>query len=285
MGLLDGKVALITGAARGQGRAHAVTCAREGADVLVLDLADQVETVPYPMATAEDIDETVAAVEALDRRAIPIKADVRSQDAVDGAVAEAISEFGKLDILIANHGIWGSTPFWELSDAQWSDMLDICLTGAWRCAKAVAPHMIERKSGSIVITSSVNGIEPGPGYAHYTAAKHGVIGLTKAVALELAPHGVRCNSVAPGMIDTPMVDNQYMMDYMAGGSGGTHQNLLEAGGHYHVLKGDGQLLPAQVIADAVLWLNSDLASRVTGVTIPVEAGHLLLVGFNHEPAL
>jgi SDR family mycofactocin-dependent oxidoreductase len=282
MGLLDGKVALITGGARGQGRAHALTSAREGADVVLVDIADQLETVPYAMATADDLGETVRQVEALDRRALAVTADVRDQGQLDEAVRRGIAEFGKIDILIANAGIWTQGPFWELSEQSWDEMIGVNLTGVWKSAKAVAPHMIERQSGSIVITSSVNGLEPGLNYAHYVAAKHGVIGLMKNIALELAPHGVRCNSINPGAIKTPMTDHQGAWDMFAGHPGRTEADMLEGGYHFHALKGM-TFLPPEVIANTALYLNSELAAAVTGVTIPVDAGHMLLTGVNPAP--
>lgn len=282
MGLLDGKTVLITGGARGQGRAHALTSAREGADVILLDITRQLDSVEYPLATADDMTETVRQVEALDRRALTFDADVRDQTQLDDAVAAGITEFGKIDVLIANAGIWTRAPFWEMSEQMWSDMMDVNLTGVWKSAKAVAPHMIERQSGSIVITSSVNGLEPGMNYAHYVATKHGVIGLMKNIALELAPHGIRCNSVNPGAIRTPMTDQQGAWDMFAGHEGGTPDDLIEGGYHFHALKGHS-FMPPEVIANTALYLNSDLAASVTGVTIPVDAGHLLLTGVNQEP--
>jgi SDR family mycofactocin-dependent oxidoreductase len=282
MGLLDGKVAFITGGSRGQGRAHAVTCAREGADVIAIDIAGQLATVPYPLATADDLDETVKLVEAHGRRALAVKADVRSQRQLDDAVAAGIAEFGKIDILIANAGIWTMGSFWELTDEQWEEMIGVNLTGVWRSAKAVAPHMIERGSGSIVITSSVNGLEAGQQTAHYVAAKHGVIGLMKNIALELAPHGIRCNAISPGAINTPMTNHQAGWDLFAGHSGGTEDDMAEAGYHYTALRG-ATFLDPQVIADAALYLNSHLASAVTGVTLPVDAGHMILTGNNPAP--
>lgn len=282
MGLLDGKVALITGGARGQGRAHALVSAREGADVVLVDIADQIGTVPYAMATEDDLAETVRQVEALDRRAISVVADVRSQQQMDDAVARGLAEFGQIDILIANAGIWTQGPFWELSEESWEDMLGVNLTGVWKSAKAVAPHMMERGTGSIVITSSVNGLEPGVNYAHYVAAKHGVIGLMKNIALELAPHGIRCNSINPGAIKTPMTDHQGAWDMFAGHEGGTEEDMLNGGYGFHALKG-ATFLPPEVIANTALYLNSELAAAVTGVTIPVDAGHMILPGFNHAP--
>jgi SDR family mycofactocin-dependent oxidoreductase len=280
MGLLDGRVALITGGARGQGRAHAVVCAREGADVVVLDMCDQLEDVDYAMARPTDLDETVRQVEALDRRAFGVVADVRSQEQLDAVVTRALDELGGIDILIANAGIYTEAPFWELTERQWEEMLAINLTGVWKSAKAVVPSMIARGRGSIVAISSVNGLEPGWNYAHYVAAKHGLIGLVKNMALELAPHGVRCNAISPGAILTPMVDHQRMWNTMAQHEGGTPDDLLEGGRHYGVLK-ETTFLSPEVIANAALYLNSDLAAAVTGATLPVDAGHLLLPGFNH----
>jgi SDR family mycofactocin-dependent oxidoreductase len=282
MGMLDGRVALITGGARGQGRAHATTCAREGADVILVDIADQLETVPYAMATRDDLDETVRQVEALDRRAIAVTADVRSQDQLDEAVRRGLAEFGQIDILLANAGIWTQGAFWELSEQAWEEMIGVNLTGVWKSAKAVAPHMIERQTGSIVITSSINGLEPGMNYAHYVAAKHAVVGLMKNIALELAPYGIRCNSVHPGAIKTPMTDHQGAWDMFAGHEGGTEADMIEGGYSFHALKGTTFMSP-QVIADTALYLNSDLAAKVTGVTIPVDAGHMILPGINTAP--
>ncbi|BDZ52136.1 putative short-chain dehydrogenase/reductase [Frondihabitans sucicola] len=282
MGMLEGKVALITGGSRGQGRAHAVRSAQEGADIVILDIADQIASVDYTMGRQEDLDETVRQVEALDRRIIAIKGDVRKQSDLDGAVERGVAEFGKIDILIANAGIWTQAPFWELSEESWDDMIAVNLTGVWKAAKAVAPHMIERQSGSIVMTSSINGLEPGINYAHYVAAKHGVIGLMKNVALELAPYGIRCNSINPGAIKTPMTDHQGAWDMFAGHPGGTEADMIEGGYHFGALKGT-TFLPPEAIADTAVYLNSALASNVTGVTIPVDAGHMILTGVNANP--
>ena len=282
MGMLDGQVVLITGGSRGQGRAHALTSAREGADIIVVDVTKNLPTVKYPMARAEDMAETVAAVEALGRRIIAVEADVRDQAQLDAAVARGIAEFGRIDALIANAGIWTMAPFHELTDEQWEEMIAVNLSGVWRSAKAVTPHMIERGSGSIVMISSVNGLEAGAYYAHYTAAKHGVVGLMKTVALELAPHGIRCNSVHPGAVRSGMTDHQAAYDMYAGGPGGTIEDLVQAGKHYGALKGT-TFMPPETIANAVLFLNSELASTVTGVALPVDSGHLLMPGVNAAP--
>lgn len=284
MGLLDGKVALITGGSRGQGRAHAVTCAREGADVVIVDTLDQIDTVQYPMARQSDFDETVRQVEALDRRIVPVVGDVRKQADLDAAVSKGIAELGRIDILIANAGIFSLAPAHELTDEQWDDMIAVNLTGVWKSAKAVLPHMMENGGGSIVMTSSINGLEPGANYVHYCAAKFGVVGIMKTLALEYAPHGIRVNSLHPGAILTPMTSWQGAWDMMSGkpAGEGTEDDMLEAGYHFHALKGQGFLSP-QRIADAALFLNSDLASSITGVTLPVDAGHLLIPGVNMNP--
>ncbi len=282
--MLEGKVALITGGARGQGRAHALTCAREGADVIIIDTLEQIGSVAYPMAQQADIDETVRQVEALDRRIVAVVGDVRKQADLDAAVEKGLAEFGHIDILIANAGIFSLAPAHELSEEAWDDMINVNLTGVWKSAKAVLPHMMENGGGSIVMTSSINGIEPGENYAHYCSSKFGVVGLMKTLALEYAKHGIRVNSVHPGAILTPMTNWQGAWDMMSGkpAGEGTEEALLEAGYSFHALKGTGFMEP-QVIADAALWLNSDLAAKVTGVTVPVDAGHLLQPGYNPAP--
>lgn len=282
MGLLDGQVVFITGGARGQGRAHAIASAREGADVVLFDRAEDIDTVGYPLATADDLQQSVKEVEAIGRRALSFVGDVRSQTSLDEAVAGALSEFGKIDALIANAGIWATGQFWELTDEQWDDMVGTCLTGVWRSIKAVAPQLIERQQGSIVITASVDALEPGGVYAHYTAAKHGVVGLMKSVALELGPHGARCNAIAPGAVDTLMLNNQPGYDLISGHPGGSRDDLIEGGHRFNVLK-QTHLLDPSNLADAAVYLNSAMASRVTGVVLPVDAGHMLLAGFNHAP--
>jgi len=282
MGMLEGRTAFITGAARGQGRAHALRMAREGASIVAVDIADDIKEVQYSLGTQEDLAETVRAVEAAGGRAVAVKADVRSQAQLDEAVATGVERFGGIDICIANAGVVAHGNFWTLTEQEWGEVLDVDLTGVWRTVKAVAPHMIGRRSGSIVITVSINGLEPAAGIAHYTAAKHGALGLMRAIALELAPYGVRCNAICPAATDTGMLNNQFMFDQFAGKSGGTRADLDSAVPHYHALAPASVIQP-EAIANAALWLVSDMADRVTGVHLPVDAGHLLLPGFNHNP--
>jgi SDR family mycofactocin-dependent oxidoreductase len=279
---LEGRVALITGAARGQGRAHAITLARQGADIIAVDIVEQVDSVLYPLATRDDLAETASAIEDLGRRAVCAIADVRSIEQLDAAVSEGLGVFGQIDILIANAGIWGSGPFWELTEEQWGDVINTNLSGVWRSAKAVAPHMIGRGTGAIVMTSSILGMRTGANFSHYVSSKHGLLGLMKNVALELAPYGIRCNAVCPGVIDTDMVNWQGAYNMFAGNKNGNRNDLIMAARRQHALRGAGALVP-QVIADAAFWLVSDYAANITGVALPVDAGHLLLPGINLEP--
>jgi NAD(P)-dependent dehydrogenase (short-subunit alcohol dehydrogenase family) len=200
MGELDGRVVLITGAARGQGRAHAIRCASEGADIVAVDIDHDLSTVPYSLATADDLKDTTSQVEGLGRRILSTRADVRSQEQLDAAVAEALAAFGRLDVCIANAGIWSVNAFWEIDEVQWGQLIDVNLGGVWRTAKAVAPCLIEQRSGCIIVTASVNAFEGGKRSAHYAASKHGVLGLMRTIALELAPYGVRCNAICPGAV-------------------------------------------------------------------------------------
>jgi SDR family mycofactocin-dependent oxidoreductase len=283
MELLAGKVVLITGGARGQGRAHALVSARAGADVVVLDTDQSIETLPYALATKEDLAETVRLVEQAGRRAVGVTGDVRNQDDLDEAVRRGIDAFGRIDILIANAGVLSMATICELTDAQWQDVIDVNLTGVWRSVKAVLPHMRERGSGSIVMTSSTNGHEPAVEHAHYTASKHGVLGLMKSVAIEGAEHGIRCNAVMPGAVNTAQVRFQEILDKFAGEQGaGTLEHMIGAGYHYHALS--ESMLDPEAIAKAALFLNSDLASVITGVAMPVDAGHAVLPRANMWPA-
>jgi len=207
---VEGKVAFITGAARGQGRSHAVRLAEEGADIIAVDICEDIEFVTYPGPTEKDLEETVHQVEALDRRIVATKADVRDYDALKAAVDDGVAQLGRLDIVSANAGI-GSSPYsaWEIPGDVWQGMLDINLTGVWHTCKVAIPHMIDGgRGGSIVLTSSMAALRTYANIAHYTAAKHGVVGLMRTLALELGPHNIRVNSIRPTQVDTPMTMNE-----------------------------------------------------------------------------
>jgi SDR family mycofactocin-dependent oxidoreductase len=281
---LSGQVALVTGAARGQGRSHAVALAGAGADIVGLDACKDIETIPYALAKPGDLDETAKLVQAQGRQFLGRECDVRSSESLNDAVGAAKERFGRIDILVANAGIWGLGVLWELSEAQWQDMIDVNLTGVWRTLKAVLPTMIEQRRGSVILTASVNGLEGGPGYAHYVAAKHGVVGLMRNAALELGPYGVRCNALCPGFIDTAMNDWPGAYDMMAGAPGGTPEDRRVGAYGWSALAGQG-MLPASAISEAVVWLASDGSARVTGVALPVDSGHMVLPGFNSNPVL
>ncbi len=206
---VENKVAFITGAARGQGRSHAIKLAEEGADIIAVDICTDIATVPYNGASEDDLTQTAKEVEALGRRIVCLKVDVRDLSALQAVAAEGAEHFGKIDIVIANAGIASFGSALELDENTWQTMVDINLTGAWKTVKATAPAMIERGAGgSVILTSSVAGLIAFPNLAHYTAAKHGVTGLMRALAIELAPHSIRVNSVHPACVDTPMVSNE-----------------------------------------------------------------------------
>lgn len=273
MGRLDGKVALITGAARGQGRSHAITLAREGAEIVAVDLAAQVESVPYAMATPDDLAETVKLVEDLDRRIVSQQADVRDLDAMREAVDRGLSEFGHIDIVCANAGIASFEPAADMSRQTWQDMIDINLSGVWYSIQPVLPSMIERgQGGSIIITSSIYGVKGPPGnLVHYAASKHGVVGVMRELANELAPHSIRVNTINPTFVATDMVQNETIYRMFLPESPNPSREEFMA------LLTEMNSLPipwveASDISNAVLFLASDDARYITGTTLLVDAG-------------
>jgi SDR family mycofactocin-dependent oxidoreductase len=284
MGRLDGKVALVTGGGRGMGQSHAVTFAREGADVVIIDAPEQLSSVPYDLGTEDDLASVKAEVEALDRRCIAATADVRDQARLDEIVAGAIAELGGIDICVANAGIWSVSPYWEMTDQTWDEMIGVNLTGVWRTAKAVTPNMIERGGGAIVLISSINGVEPNKDFAHYTAAKAGVIGLMMAIAYEGGPLNIRCNAILPGVVDTPMNSWQGGLDLFAGHEGGTMEDRAQGSKYWAALRGRG-IIPRSAVSEAILWMVADSGADVTGLTVPIDGGHSILPRFNGQPVL
>ncbi|MEX2031872.1 MAG: mycofactocin-coupled SDR family oxidoreductase [Dehalococcoidia bacterium] len=272
-GRVAGKVALVTGAARGIGAACAVRLAEEGADLALLDIGAPVETMEYSGATPEQLGEVANQIRSLGRRALELAADVRDPEQMRGAVESTTEEFDRIDILVAAAGIdsWGAA--WELSDGQWDTMIDVNLKGVWQSAKAVAPHMIERESGSMVFVGSVLSYKHNPGFAHYTAAKHGVLGLARAFALELAPWMVRANSVDPTAVATDMILNEAYRRQEAERHGITPQEAKRRSLEWNALP-IPWIEPVDV-ANAVLFLASDEARYITGAGLPVDAGALL----------
>ena len=268
-GSLKGKVALITGAARGQGRAHAVRLAAEGADIVAVDLCAQIDSVPYPLATADDLAATVKLVEDTGARIVAKQGDVRDRAALDAAVKAGLDEFGRLDIVVANAGI---APMQSGADG-WRDVIDVNLTGVHHTVEAAIPTMVAQgDGGSIVLISSAAGLagigSSDAGSIGYAAAKHGLVGLMRVYANHLAQHSIRVNSVHPAGVDTPMINNEHTRQWLAA-------MLAESTSPPDM----GNAMPVQVltvddIANAVAWLVSDHARYITGITLPVDAGYL-----------
>jgi SDR family mycofactocin-dependent oxidoreductase len=274
MGRLQGKVALITGAARGQGRSHAVRLAEEGADIVAIDIAAAIPTAYYPAATPADLQLTAKLVEAQGVRALIAEADVRDQGGLDDVVARALDAFGHIDIVVANAGTASHAPSWELADDQWQNVMDVNLTGVWRTVKACVPAMIARgQGGAVVLTSSLAGLHGYGNIASYVAAKHGVNGLMRTLANELGPHNIRVNTVCPGLINTDMMMNDET--YAMFRPDVEHPTLEDAKAVFQTM----QLLPLdwlepRDVSNAIAFLVSDDARAITGVALPVDGGQL-----------
>jgi len=275
VGKLDGKVALISGAARGQGRSHAVRLAEEGADIIAFDYCQQIDSVEYPLATPEDLAETVKLVESLDRRIVSRQADVRDPDAVQGVVDAGVAEFGRVDIVLANAGIMPILGDRAQKLSAWHDALDVMLSGVFYTIEAALPTMLEAgRGGSIVITSSSAGLYVGGmkksakshGAWGYVAAKHGVVGLMRAYAVAFGPDNIRCNSIHPTGVASPMILNDAFTKFTEENPefGDTMQNLLPV-----------PLIEPVDLSNAIVYLCSDDGRYVTGVTLPVDAGLII----------
>ncbi|SDD53416.1 mycofactocin-coupled SDR family oxidoreductase [Rhodococcus tukisamuensis] len=271
-GRVEGKVALVTGAARGIGRAQALRFAQEGADVIAVDLCGPVETVVIPPSNPADLAETVALVRETGRRIEAFEVDVRDRAQLAAAVDAGVAALGGLDIVCATAGITSSAAALELDEQTWNTMLDVNLTGVWHTCAVSAPHLIERGGGAMVLTSSIAGLRGLVGVAHYTAAKHGVVGLMRSMAKELAPHNVRVNTVHPTNVDTTMIQNDLVRSKFRPdldrpptreefAASAVSMNMLEV----------PWIEPADV-ANAALFLASDEARYITAVALPVDAG-------------
>lgn len=268
-GNLEGKVALITGAARGQGRSHAIRLAEDGADIIAIDIARQIASVPYPMATPEDLEITRKEVDALGRRVFTAQADIREFEALKKAVDAGVAELGRLDIIIANAAIAPLTLHEEDPITAFVDTVMTNLTGTRHTIHAGVQYLIDQgDGGAIVITSSTQGLTGRGGNGSgamdgYAAAKHGVVGLMRTWANWLAPHNIRVNTVHPTGVNTPMIMNEPVGELVnsAPEIANALSNLLPVA-----------MLEASDISDAVAWLVSDQAKYVTGVTLPVDAG-------------
>jgi NAD(P)-dependent dehydrogenase (short-subunit alcohol dehydrogenase family) len=268
---LADRVAIVTGGARGVGRAIAVALAGAGADVLVSDLCRDIDRCPYPMGTAEQLEETARRCRDLGARVVTAVADVRNPADARAAVRTAIDELGQVDILVNNAGVVapGGRPAHDFSEEEWLLVTDVNLHGPWRFAKAVLPHMVRRRSGSIVNVASTGGLVGFPAFAPYVAAKHGLIGLTKALAADYGPHGIRVNAVCPTSVrDDPALDSA-MLGAVAAVLDSSLEAYEQVSVQYHPL---GSLVDAEDVAAACVWLASDESRRVTGTAIPVDSG-------------
>ncbi|QBS40925.1 mycofactocin-coupled SDR family oxidoreductase [Nocardia sp. CS682] len=270
MGNLDDKVAVITGGARGQGRAHAVALAAAGADVVVCDIAEQIASVPYAMSAEDDLAETAKLVEETGRRCVPLKADVRSQTEMNAVAQRAIDDFGHIDILIANAGIASNAPIAEMGDEMWQDMIDTNLNGVFHSIRAVLPHMIERRWGRIVATSSIVARMGVRNAGHYAAAKWGVVGLVKSVSLEVVEYGITVNAVLPGGVDTDMIQNPAMYRLMLPDKENpTREDVMEM---FASGPPNGDLIAPDEVADAVLLLVSEHGRHFNGEALTISGG-------------
>ncbi len=275
-GRVEGKVAFVTGAARGQGRSHAIKLAEEGADIIAIDVCKNVDHVQLEMATPGDLLETKDRVEALGRRIIADEIDVRDFDAMKALVDRGVAELGRLDIILANAGIGnGGQTVETLDEAVWQTMMDINLTGVWKTVKAGIPHMVAGgRGGSIVLTSSVAGMKAYPQMSQYVSAKHGVVGLMRSCAVELAPHMIRVNSVHPTHVNSPMVMNDetfrlFRPDLENPGP----DDIAPICQMFHSMP--RPWVEVEDITNAVMFFASDDSRYVTGVSMPIDLGSCL----------
>ena len=268
-GSLPGRVAFITGAARGQGRSHAVRLAREGADIVALDIcAPASATLTYPAATAEELAETVRLVEAEGRKILAREIDIRDDAALRQLVADTVGEFGRLDSVVANAGVLGWGRVWELTDEQWDTVIGVNLTGTWRTLRATIPAMIDAgNGGSIVVVSSAGGLRATPGNGHYAASKFGLTALTNTLAIELGEYGIRVNSIHPYSVATPMIEPAAMMKIFADHPAFVHSFPPMP------LQPNGFMAPDEV-SDVVAWLAGDGAGTLSGTQVNVDKGAL-----------
>jgi len=268
------RTVFITGAAHGMGRSHAFAFAREGARLVLCDACRQYETVPYPLATPEELASLVHDIEVLGSPVIAEQVDVTNLSAMQALADRARTELGPIDIVVANAGVYSFAPSWELTEAQWDETVNVCLKGVWITCKVAIPQMLDRRIGKIICISSTAGQKGMANLAHYVAAKHGVLGLVKTLAIELAQYDINVNAICPTSVDTAMVNNQALYDIFAGGPGpnATHEYMLQLMNQLNLFP-DRNLLPPEAVSNVVLWLASEEARHMTGCALPVDAGY------------
>lgn len=266
-GRVEGKVALITGAARGQGRSHAIALAEEGADIIAVDVCADNASAEYPMAGPEDLEQTVKEVQAHGRRIVAVQADVRDREALAAAVEQGVAQLGRLDVVCANAGVCVLKPWDEVTPQIWQDTLDVNLTGVWHTMTVTVPHLIAAGGGSIVCTGSTTAIKGVPFFAPYVAAKHGVVGLAEMMANELGQHLIRVNTVHPTGVLTTLVEGLADLDRLIGANpsvGGIFLNTMPV-----------KFVEPRDVSNAVVYLASDESRYVTGLSLTVDAGNTI----------
>jgi SDR family mycofactocin-dependent oxidoreductase len=271
----QGRTVFITGAARGMGRAHALAFAREGARLVVCDACRQYSSVPYPLAQPAELASLVSEIEQIGSPVLGARVDVTDLAAMQALVERAKHELGSIDIVIANAGVYSFAPSWEMTEEQWDETVNVDLKGVWITCKVCIPQMLSRRSGKIICISSTAGLKGMANLAHYVAAKHGVLGLVKTLAIELAPYNINVNAICPTSVDTAMCRNQALYDVFAGEPGplATHEHMLDLMNQLNLFA-DRNLLSPEAISAVVLWLASDEARHLTGCALPVDAGYL-----------
>ncbi len=276
-GSLQGQVAFVTGAARGQGRAHAVRLATEGADVIAIDLCGPIsETITYPSAGPDELAETARAVKATGRDVLAREVDIRDLAALQQVVADGVTQFGRLDIMVANAGVLSWNRLWEMPEEQWDTVIDVNLNGTWRTIRATVPAMIEAgNGGSIIVVSSAAGIKATPGNGHYSASKHGLVGLTNALALEVGEYGIRVNSIHPYAVETAMTGFEGMSDILARYPNYLHSLSPMPLQPTNILEPQRLAFMApEEISNVIAWLAGSGSATLSGCQIAVDRGQL-----------
>ena len=269
------QVVFITGAAHGMGRSHALAFAREGARLVLCDACRQYRTIPYPLAQPEELASLASEIAAMGRPVIAQQVDVTHLADMQALVEQARQEFGPIDIVVANAGLYSFASSWEMSEEQWDETMNVDLKGVWITCKVSIPAMLPRRSGKIICVASTASVKGMANLAHYVAAKHGVLGLVKTLAIELAPYNINVNAICPTSIDTVMCRNQALYDIFAGGPGpqATEEHMLTLMNQMNLFS-DRNLLSPEAISAVVLWLASDEARHLTGCALPIDAGYL-----------
>lgn len=283
MGEFDGKVALVSGAARGQGRSHALALARAGARVVGFDICEQIPSTRIPMSTPDDLAETERLIKAEGAEALTMIADARSSSQTSEVVNAAMERFGRIDVVVANAGIDSIDPTIDMPDEAWDDVIAVNLTGVFRTIRPALRPMIEAgRGGSIVITSSCAGLTPYPNHVHYGAAKYGVIGVCQCLALELAVHGIRVNAIAPSAVKTDLALNPVLFELFTGRADATADDAAPIFQQLNLI--ERPWIEPEEVSNAVVWLSSDASRCITGIVLPLDLGFMIKGPFNARDA-